>query len=237
MLAVRAARLVRHDSSVAQAIGRAQRDTARGRFSTAEWAWIERIEARRARLAAEHGQSRSRLWSPPCAWSLPRVWGRFLFRLIRELRPESCLELGVGFGVSALYQASALELNDHGRLHSLDREPSLIAVAEQGFAELDLERRIELTRGPIGQTLPGVAASEATIDYALIDAEHTESATVGNFDVLRPHLTPGAVVVVDDILSTAEMERAWTQIRRRRGVELALNLRRVGIVVVGTEPA
>ena len=41
-------------------------------------------------------------------------------RLVRELRPHSCLELGTGVGVSAGYQAAAMELNGVGRLLTLD---------------------------------------------------------------------------------------------------------------------
>ena len=83
-----------------------------------------------------------------------------------------------------------------------------------------------------GETLGVVAAREAPIDYALIDAEHTERATVQNFDRLRPHLADEAVVVVDDIFMTAEMRRAWRTIQSRPGVELDLTLRRLGIVIV-----
>ena len=54
-----------------------------------------------------------------------------------------------------------------------------------------------------------------------------------NFDELCPHLRAGAVVVVDDILSTPAMQRAWTTIRNRPNLGLVLNLRRVGVVVVG----
>lgn len=163
---------------------------------------------------------------------MPRIWGRLLLRLMVELRPSTCLELGAGFGVSGLYQAAGLALNGHGRLHTLDREPTLIPIAREGFTELGLEHWIEFTVGPIGETLPRVAAAAAPIDYALIDAEHSEEATVFNFDTLRPHLAPGAIVAIDDILSTGEMQRAWETIRARPGNALTMNLRRLGIVCV-----
>jgi hypothetical protein len=55
---------------------------------------------------------------------------------------------------------------------------------------------------------------------------------VENFDRLRPYLAGGAVVVVDDILMSDEMRRAWETIQGRHALDLALTLRRVGIVVV-----
>ncbi len=75
-----------------------------------------------------------------------------------------------------------------GNLDTLDRDPSLIAIARRGFAEVGLEHRITLTQGPIGETLDAAACRIAPIDYALIDAEQTEDATAENFDRLRPHL-------------------------------------------------
>ena len=53
-----------------------------------------------------------------------------------------------------------------------------------------------------------------------------------NFDRLRHSLAGGAVVVVDDILMSDEMRRAWETIQGRRALDLALTLRRIGIVVV-----
>jgi predicted O-methyltransferase YrrM len=162
---------------------------------------------------------------------MPRIWARFLMRLVGELAPRSCIELGTGFGISAMYQAATLELLGSGNLDTLDRDPSLIPIARRGFSEVRLEHRITLTEGPIGETLDAAASRIAPIDYALIDAEHTEKATVENFDRLRPNLAEGAVVVVDDIFMSDEMRRVWQAIQARPGVDLVHTLRRVGIVV------
>ena len=154
-------------------------------------------------------------------------------RLVRELEPETCIEMGVGFGMSGCYQAAALELNGRGRLTCLDQEESLAEIARESFAELGLAPRIDLHMGAIGQTLEPVADALAPIDYAYIDAEHTEEATVHNFEVVLPHLAPGAVVVVDDIMLEGDMQRAWARIRANDRVEFALGLRRLGVVVIG----
>ena len=74
-----------------------------GSAAPAERAWIERIEARRAELAASE-VSQFAQWA-----SIAPVWGRLLMRTVRELQPRTCLELGAGFGISAAYQGAALK--------------------------------------------------------------------------------------------------------------------------------
>jgi predicted O-methyltransferase YrrM len=229
VLAAAAPRLVGHRDPSSRALARALRSTAVGRLSGAERTWIARIEQRRKRIVATGDNG---LGTACPYWSIPRIWGRFLMRLVRELRPASCIEMGSGFGISGAYQAAALELNGSGELLALDQEPSLASIATRTWAALGLERRITLELGPIGRTLEGAASRAAPVHYAFIDAEHTEQATVRNFEMLLPHLAPGAVVVVDDIKVDQGMDRAWTRIAEQDAVSAAVGLRRVGVVVV-----
>jgi predicted O-methyltransferase YrrM len=229
-----ASRLRGRSDRGSRSIRHALRRTGTGRYSPDERAWLRRIEDRRRRIFAGESAAAGRgdLASALPWWSIPPVWGRFLFCLIRELEPSSCLELGAGFGVSGAYQAAALEVNGKGRMISLDQEESLARIAHEGIAELDIGARISLQMGPIGSTLAGVAAAVQPIDYAHIDAEHTEAATVSNFERILPYLDDKAVVVVDDIRLSTEMKRAWARISQGDSVILALGLRRLGIVVV-----
>ena len=63
-------------------------------------------------------------------------WAYLLFRLIRELRPESVLEMGSCVGISACYQAAALELNGAGKLLTLEGAPVLAARTARSIEEL-----------------------------------------------------------------------------------------------------
>lgn len=167
-----------------------------------------------------------------CRWStIPPVWGRFLFRLVRELAPATCVELGTGLGLSGLYQGAALELNRRGHLTTFDQDDAAL-IAERGFERTGLTERVTLRFGDIDRTLPDAGPGLAPVDYALLDAEHSTAATVRHFELMLPYLSERAVLVFDDITQTDEMRQAWKTIISHRDVGLNLALRRYGVVVV-----
>jgi predicted O-methyltransferase YrrM len=227
LMAASLPRLAARRDRASRALFRALWTTALGRIPQEERQWIGRIEARRAELASADA-------SPFVQWmSIAPVWGRFLMRTVRELAPRSCLELGTGFGISAAYQAAALELNGTGALTTVERDEGLGGVAEAGLARLGLEGRVELRLGQ-DDSLGSVLEPMGSVDYAFLDADHTAEGTLAHFATLLPHLREGAIVVIDDINWSDGMSRAWKSIAGNERVSWKLELRRVGIIVVGS---
>ncbi len=228
-----------------RAVARALCTTGLDRIPAAERAWLARIAAYRVQLASggivesaspddrrlAEAERRAEA-ADACLWmSLPPLLGTLVMRLVRELAPRRCLELGTGFGVSTSYQAAALELSGAGDIVSLDLE-GMTRIAGPGLAGIGLGDRVELRPGRIEETLPGALGMAAPIDFALLDADHTEAGTVGAFDALAPHLSPGAVIMVDDVNWTAEMRRAWQAVRAHPHVDASVRLRRIGILIM-----
>lgn len=244
LMAAGALRIAGSDEPGARAVARALRAGAAGRMPTDEGDWIARVEARRGEIpfelaaagdepaaAADPARRLADAWET-CRWtSIPPLWGRFLTRLVRELAPSSCLELGTGLGLSAAYQGAALELNGHGQLITLDAHEAA-RIAERGVAELGLEHRVRLEFGLIDETLDALLERVGPVDYALLDADHSEEATVRHFDAVLPHLADGAVVALDDITQTDGMKRAWRTVAGRARVAAAVGLRRIGVIVL-----
>jgi predicted O-methyltransferase YrrM len=236
-----------------RAIARALSTAAAKRVPADERRWIERIEGRRAELAAretpvsagfEPGSGGMPEWAETCGgaypvagisvmFSIPQDWGRLLMRLVRELQPRSCLELGTAFGISAAFQAAALELNGAGRLVTLDAAREWGSIAREGFDGLGLGERVEFRAGQIADTLAEAAADGAPVDFVFLDAEHQAKPTLEYFEILLPHLSDRAVVVLDDIGFPAQMRGAWKAIKRHHRVAASVGLGRVGIAVIG----
>jgi predicted O-methyltransferase YrrM len=245
-------RLAGRRDPTSRAIARALRTTALGRIPAEERDWIGRIEQRRRELIVDetalppgfepggHGDAPTWLasikqpvpvWAVARLFSIPPTWGMFQMRLVRELAPRSCLELGTGLGLSAAYHAAALELNGAGRLTTLEGAQAWGAVAEQSLSGLGLAGRAQLRIGAIDDTLPELARRMAPIDYAFLDADHSEQATLEHFDAILPHLSPGAVVLLDDITLSEGMGRAWKAVSRRERASARLAVGRMGVVV------
>ena len=158
-------------------------------------------------------------------------WCRLLFELVRNLRPASCVELGTAVGLSAAYQAAALELNEHGRLATLEGAESLAAIARRNLQQLELQR-VDIVTGRFQDTLSGVLAERGPVDFLFIDGHHDETATVRYFLQAVPALAPGAVVVFDDIKWSAGMARAWSTIHTNPQVDLAVDFGPLGLCVI-----
>ena len=149
------------------------------------------------------------------------AWGRFLFGLVRGLRPGRVLELGTNLGVGAAHLAGALALNEAdgaapGRLVTLEGAPALAALARGALARLGHEvgrdGRVRIEVGPFAGTLPAVLDGEP-YDLVFVDGHHHADAALGYLDTIGPHLAPGAVVVLDDVEPGRPVRQAWKRLR------------------------
>jgi predicted O-methyltransferase YrrM len=159
-------------------------------------------------------------------------WARLLHNVVRELRPATCLELGACVGISAAYQAAALELNGEGRLITLEGAEPLAARSERTLVELGLDGRASVRAGQFADTLPVVLPELEPLEYAFIDGHHTETATLEYMTRILPHVADEAVLVFDDIDWSPGMRKAWQQIAADPRFALTVDLGTIGFAAV-----
>ena len=203
--------------------------------SPAEKAWIDRIERTRSGLLSstdqlsitDFGAGRGHIYDDGTAEtkhvvtrtlgemtraSKPAPWAYLLFRLARELKPASILELGSCVGISAAYQAAALELNGHGQLVTLEGADVLAERSAWTLADLDLGERAAVRLGRFTDTLESAAEALRPVGIAFIDGHHIESATIDYMEQILPFAGAEAVFVFDDINWSTGMRSAWQAI-------------------------
>lgn len=117
-----------------------------------------------------------------------------LYGLIRGLKPQRYLEIGVRWGGSARIVCNAMESNGFGQAVGLDPDLSnfrpkpseLFGRFEtvQGYSPEDIEKAVEKLGG--------------APDFVFVDAVHTYSAVKADLQGLLPHLAEQAHVLLHD---------------------------------------
>ncbi len=245
-----------HPNPSIAALGAAVRDGVAGRFAPIEGAWIKHIEHRRDELLNNHNEiqytdygagstSPRNIVSQPdenstttltvskmCEASRPPFWGGILFRLIREFRPVTCIELGTCLGISGSYQAAALRMNSTGSLRTLEGSAALASLAEETFELLGVENTT-VVPGPFRETLVDVLKAAGPVDYMFNDGHHDRDAVLEYFEKSLPYLSNQAIMVFDDINWSPGMRDAWKTIKADPRVAETVDLRQLGIALIG----
>jgi predicted O-methyltransferase YrrM len=227
-----------------------------GTLDSSEKAWVDRIEALRRSVeksqtpvammdfgagtpsldltdaAMSQGRVVTKTAGEFCRTaSKPPSWCLLLFKLVRHLKPEACVELGTCLGISSSYLGAAQKVNQRGRVATLEGAPALAALAEQHLQSLGLDN-VRVVVGRFQDTLDGVMQSYRPLDFVFIDGHHEEKATLHYFEQVYPALASKAVIVFDDIAWSDGMQRAWRSIEDDPRIQLSVDLSRVGIAVI-----
>ncbi|MEX2359662.1 MAG: class I SAM-dependent methyltransferase [Gammaproteobacteria bacterium] len=174
--------------------------------------------------------------SDVCKASKRKFWALFLYKLVRNIKPLSCVELGTCVGISASYQATALKLNgNNGRLVTLEGSDEVALVAVKSFESLDLQN-VSVVVGPFHKTLADTLKKSGPIDYFFNDGHHDHDAVLRYFHESLPHLSTEAVIVFDDISWSPGMRSAWEEIKRHSRIRASVDLGDIGIALISDSP-
>ena len=203
--------------------------------------WVDAIEAERAALQRSKevivwkDGGPGRIGDIARRASSPGSNAMILYSAIRMFKPTRCLELGTAVGISAAYQAAALQDNGSGHLLTLEGYEGLAQQAKALWQRLSLNN-VEVRVGKFKDTVPA-SLSEAQFDYAFIDGNHAEGPTRQYFDRLVQQRAPRALLVFDDIDYSDGMRSAWQYVQSSPVVCASSDLGRLGLVIIRAEVA
>ncbi len=155
----------------------------------------------------------------------PQV-SRWLFNICRRYHPKTILELGANLGLSTLSMAAGAK---NAKIVTIEGCPKISQLAKEHFSTLNAPQ-IELIVGDIEDVLPEVLTNIGSIDLLFMDANHRYQPTINYFSQCVSRCHAQSMVVVDDIYHSAEMNRAWEEIKQWPGVRLTIDLFRAGLV-------
>lgn len=156
----------------------------------------------------------------------PKKYSQLLYKIIAFYQPGHVLEMGTSLGITTCYLAAA---NLNAKLVTMEGAPNIAIVAKQTFKELGFDN-IEMKEGDFEETLPGYLNSIDHIGVAYIDGNHKYEPTIRYFNFLLEKSNENSILIFDDIHWSAEMEKAWEEIKNHPAVTLTIDLFFIGLV-------
>ncbi|MCY7291762.1 MAG: class I SAM-dependent methyltransferase [Ferruginibacter sp.] len=158
----------------------------------------------------------------------PKKYSRLLFRIIQFYDKKNVLELGTSFGTTTAYLSSA---KNNPVVTTMEGSANIANIAQQNFALLHLQN-IETIHGDFEHTFPVFLSTNKNIDFAFLDGNHRKIPTLQYFEQILLSCNEQAIIILDDIHWSKEMEEAWAIIKKHEAVTLTIDLFFIGIVFV-----
>ncbi len=157
----------------------------------------------------------------------PDKYGLLQYRLVRQVKPQTILELGTSLGFTTSLLAKALP---ETRIITIEGCENTAELARENFKRLEINNIVQIT-GSFDEVLDGVFKLYQPIDYIFFDGNHRMAPTLNYFLKSLNHASENAVFVFDDIRWSDQMETAWEEIQKHPGIKLSADLFTMGILM------
>ncbi|HTV66987.1 MAG TPA: class I SAM-dependent methyltransferase [Rhizobiaceae bacterium] len=151
--------------------------------------------------------------------------GRLYSWLAGQRDEDVIVEFGTAFGVSGMYWLSGMQ---KGRLYTFEPNANWAASAEQNLRSVS--DRFTLTVDTFEAAGPKLLAP-ASVGIAFVDAIHASDFVFRQYEILKPLMKRGGLVIFDDIHFSWDMRRCWRQIARDPSLAASATVtERIGII-------
>jgi predicted O-methyltransferase YrrM len=133
-------------------------------------------------------------------WNIPRKTGILINTFIKMMNIKSALEIGTSNGYSGLWITKALK-ETGGKLTTIEYYNKRQSVAMENFQKCGVADIVTPLLGSACDIIEAFTPEEK-FDFVFIDANKREY--VKYFELIKPHLTPKALIIADNITSHAE---------------------------------
>ena len=130
----------------------------------------------------------------PFLLSVGPATGRLLNLLARQLKPKTILEIGTSYGYSTIWLAEAANAIG-AKVITLELNPMKSRHASEALAKIGLAESVDFR---VGDALELIAALPGPFDFILLDL--WKDLYVPCFDLFYPKLSPGALIIADNMI-------------------------------------
>ena len=132
-------------------------------------------------------------------WNISRPTANFLNMMIKITQAKNVIEVGTSNGYSGIWLAKALKQTG-GKLTTIEFYEKRQSIAKENFKICGVDDVVRPIQGSACEVLASFDENEK-FDFVFIDACKREY--VKYFEMIKPHLTPKALIVADNIISHA----------------------------------
>jgi len=156
----------------------------------------------------------------------PKKYAQLLYRIVAYFKPEHIIEMGTSLGITTCYLATAA---NGKQVITMEGAPNIASIARANFDALGLNE-IQIVEGDFDQTLPSVLQKVQQVGLAYVDGNHKYIPTMQYFNELLAKSDENSFFIFDDIHWSAEMEKAWEEIKAHPSVTVTIDLFYIGLV-------
>lgn len=152
-------------------------------------------------------------------------FSQLLKHLIQHFQFGQIIELGTCLGINTAYMADA---NQQAHICTFEGDANLISIAKDINKE---NKNVEFINGNIDNTLAQHLSKRINkIDLVYVDANHTYEATMNYFNQLLPFHHSQSIFIFDDIHWSAQMKKAWEEIKAHPLVTSSIDIFDAGLI-------
>lgn len=131
---------------------------------------------------------------------VPMEEGFFLQKLVKRYQPTVIVEVGLGFGMSSLFIADALNINAHTRYYIVDpfQEQRYQNVGRHNLSTAGFGDILDFRELHSHIALAQLESEGVRADFAFIDGRHVFDAVMADFFHIDKLLNIGGLLVLDD---------------------------------------
>ncbi len=156
----------------------------------------------------------------------PKKYAQLLARIVNYFQPENIIEMGTSLGITTCYLAKSANGQP---LFTMEGAPAVAKWAKKTLVDLQVQNA-QIIEGDFNQTLPDVLNKLDRVGMAYIDGNHQYIPTMQYFRDLLKKSDENSFFIFDDIHWSAEMEKAWDEIKQDPSVKLTIDLFFIGLV-------
>jgi predicted O-methyltransferase YrrM len=157
---------------------------------------------------------------------VPEKYGILLSNMAKEFGNPLIIEFGTSFGISTMYMASGCP---DTTIYTIEGCPAISEIAIENFRNAGLKNITVLT-GSFDEMWSEAISSSNKPGLVFIDGNHRKEPVLKYFAEIANISDSEAVIIIDDIYYSKEMEEAWTEIKQFEKVTLTIDIFRMGIV-------